>query len=221
MATRTRKKKRDKPLSVRRPVQRRGEKTVAAIREVARRRLGKEPFHQVSMGDIARDAGVAVGTIYAYYPSKDALLLDLRRDLYSQIAGALSGLFAQGSTAEDLLGGLEKLLTVWIDYAVRHRNIGRAVIAKSCESETFAAEVRRHEERVCALGAAFFRAHGDRLRAVDPEQAAQVLYTLIEAAAIHAIRGTDSAESYRGLVRETVRMVGHYLLPDHPVEDRG
>lgn len=57
----------------------------AAIRRAVRTLVARNGFHGASMADVARRAGVATGTAYVHYPSKDELMfatyLELRREL--------------------------------------------------------------------------------------------------------------------------------------------
>lgn len=94
-------------------------------------RLG---FHRARMEDVARESGLAKGTLYLYYRSKDELIGALlerifawgRRDLEAALAG-------EGSASErlvELSGRMSKeverlsiLLPVWFEfYAVATRN---------------------------------------------------------------------------------------------------
>ena len=57
----------------------------AAIRRAVRTVVARKGFHGASMSDVAREAGVAVGTAYVHYPSKEELLfatyLEVKREL--------------------------------------------------------------------------------------------------------------------------------------------
>lgn len=94
-------------------------------------RLG---FHKARMEDVARESGLAKGTLYLYYRSKDALIVALlerifgwgRRDLEAMMAG-------EGSASERLVDlsvrmskevdRLSILLPIWFEfYAVAARN---------------------------------------------------------------------------------------------------
>lgn len=45
----------------------------AAILQAAQKRFGEQGYRNTKMADIARDAGVAAGTLYNYFASKDAV----------------------------------------------------------------------------------------------------------------------------------------------------
>jgi AcrR family transcriptional regulator len=57
--------------------QRRREQTAGALLEAARRVLAAKGYHGTKIVDIARAASVGVGTFYLYYPTKEALFLEL------------------------------------------------------------------------------------------------------------------------------------------------
>ena len=43
-----------------------------------------EPYEKISVGDIAKEAGIARQTFYAYAPSKDELLLSIIDDVFEE-----------------------------------------------------------------------------------------------------------------------------------------
>lgn len=61
----------------------------AEIMQVALQLLTERGFDRVPMSMIAKKANVAVGTIYIYFPSKDALITELFSELESNISAAL------------------------------------------------------------------------------------------------------------------------------------
>lgn len=67
----------------------------AQILDVARRVFGSSGFHEVSMDDVAREAGVTKPTLYDHFPSKKDLYLALidsdLESLHGRVRGALEG----------------------------------------------------------------------------------------------------------------------------------
>jgi AcrR family transcriptional regulator len=63
------------------------------ILEAAKRRFGRFGIKATTVQDIARDADIAVGTIYQFFPEKDALVLawvdEHRQLLHTQLEGVL------------------------------------------------------------------------------------------------------------------------------------
>jgi AcrR family transcriptional regulator len=64
--------------------------------------LGRQP--DASMDEIAKTAGVSRQTIYAHYPSRDALLHAVTRHLTAEVAHGLGGLDLDRGSAIDALG---------------------------------------------------------------------------------------------------------------------
>ena len=62
-----------------RPRQERSEATVDAILEAAAQELASEGYEATSTNRIAKAAGTSVGSLYQYFPSKDAIAVELVR----------------------------------------------------------------------------------------------------------------------------------------------
>ena len=58
------------------------------MRAALRTLVAREGFHGASMGAVAREAGVATGTAYTYYASKDELILAAYADTKAELARA-------------------------------------------------------------------------------------------------------------------------------------
>jgi AcrR family transcriptional regulator len=57
-----------------------------AVLKAARAAFVRDGFHAATMDDIARLAKVSKRTVYAYFPSKDALLIELAMELWSRLS---------------------------------------------------------------------------------------------------------------------------------------
>ncbi|MFN8642025.1 MAG: TetR/AcrR family transcriptional regulator [Candidatus Binatia bacterium] len=64
---------------------RRREQTALALLDAARRVLAAKGYHGTKIVDIARAASVGVGTFYLYYPTKEALFLELVEDTVGRL----------------------------------------------------------------------------------------------------------------------------------------
>jgi AcrR family transcriptional regulator len=65
--------------------QRRRAQTARQLLEAARAVLAAKGYHGTKIVDIARAAQVGVGTFYLYYPTKEALFLELVEDAVAQL----------------------------------------------------------------------------------------------------------------------------------------
>jgi len=59
------------------------------IIEAAVRVFAREGYYNSRVSDIAREAGIAAGTIYLYFKTKDDILVTLFRDKMAEFVGAL------------------------------------------------------------------------------------------------------------------------------------
>jgi AcrR family transcriptional regulator len=101
---------------VREPKQDRSIKTKNKLLEAGKRVFSQRNYHDVHAGDIARDAGVAVGSFYAYFHDKRDLfiaLLDeyLERNINVLREGARNFSFRESVHLDEFIyGALETLL---------------------------------------------------------------------------------------------------------------
>lgn len=63
----------------------RGRRTLAALLDAAAAEFGDHGFHAASISGITRRAGVALGSFYTYFDSKDALFRALVRHMSDQV----------------------------------------------------------------------------------------------------------------------------------------
>lgn len=80
-----------------RPQQARSEQLVADILQAATRVLAREGARRFTTARVAEAAGVSVGSLYQYFPNKEAILFRLQVDEWNETAGLLQGILADGS----------------------------------------------------------------------------------------------------------------------------
>src|SRR3954447_6614792 len=79
----------------------RGERTLRKILDAAREEFGERGFSDSSIVGITQRAGVALGTFYTYFESKEALFQALVRDMSAQVRDAVSPALAEASDRLD------------------------------------------------------------------------------------------------------------------------
>ncbi len=72
-----------------RPVQARSARLVADILEAAARVLAREGARHFTTVRVAEEAGVSIGSLYQYFPNKEALLFRLQTDEWNDTWGVL------------------------------------------------------------------------------------------------------------------------------------
>jgi AcrR family transcriptional regulator len=79
------------------PQQARSKQTREDILEATAHLLNRSPFGEVSTNHIAKKTGISIGTLYKYYPNKDAILADLSL-VFMQRDAELFGRIFEGSS---------------------------------------------------------------------------------------------------------------------------
>ncbi len=185
--------------------------TVNALLEAAARILIKEGFDKASTNRIAEVAGVSVGSLYQYFPSKEAIVAALIDRHRQEIARVVQGELADAMRLP-LRQGVRKLVEVAmkahrIDPAL-HRALTEQIprVGRLEKAETFNRENY-------ALFAAYLESRQGEIRAVDPRLAAFVCVTSIEALTHTAVlhRKLVSDDLMDGLIDEATRLVVGYL----------
>ena len=102
----------------------RGERTLRKILDAARDEFGKHGFSDSSVVGITQHAGVALGTFYTYFDSKEALFQALVRDMSGQVRDHVAPALKD---AHDTLDGERHALESFLRFARSHRDVYRII----------------------------------------------------------------------------------------------
>lgn len=92
----------------------RGEIRRAALLDALETLLRERPLHEVSIGQIATKAGVKRSAFYFYFPSKEAAVTELLRDVFAEmISGAQGWIEGEGDPRDSLRTALEGTIRLW------------------------------------------------------------------------------------------------------------
>ncbi|MFD1033641.1 TetR/AcrR family transcriptional regulator [Sphingomonas hankookensis] len=102
----------------------RGRRTQRAILDAAAAEFGEKGFHDGSISGITRRAGVALGSFYTYFDSKDAVFRALVADMSAQVRDHVAPAIrsAEGRIAAERAGLLE-----FIRFVRTHKEIYRII----------------------------------------------------------------------------------------------
>jgi AcrR family transcriptional regulator len=190
------------------PKQKRSQETVEAILTAAARVLVESGYDKASTNRIAKVAGVSVGSLYQYFPSKEALVM---------------ALFERH--AEKMVGLLEDSVRTLIDTPLRKavREYVKSVLATHrMEPQLHAALVQQAlhvgidvisevQERACAIVRVYLEQHREEILPTNLEMAAHMLVTTVESV-IHGtlLHHPELIES-PSFEREVVALILRYL----------
>jgi AcrR family transcriptional regulator len=130
----------------------RGERTLRKILDAARDEFGERGFAECSIVAITQRAGVALGTFYTYFDSKEAVFQALVRDMSAQVRDYVAPALTE---AADGLDGERRALESFLRFAREHRDVYRIIDeAEFVEPAAY----REHYETTGSRIAARFRA---------------------------------------------------------------
>ncbi|MFO1255610.1 MAG: TetR/AcrR family transcriptional regulator [Sphingomonadaceae bacterium] len=111
--------------SSRTPRTERGRRTQRAILDAAAAEFGEKGFHESSIVSITIRAGVALGSFYTYFESKEALFKALVADMSGRVRDHVAPvLAAHGGGA---IGAEGIALAAFLDFARQHKEIYRII----------------------------------------------------------------------------------------------
>lgn len=192
--------------------QERSRETVEALVEATARILVREGFDKASTNRIAEEAGVSVGSLYQYYPGKEALVAAVvdrhNQDLMRLVRDALAEVETQPVEV-----AVRRLVAVAMD---AHRIDPRLhrVLAEQIPRTGRLEDVEAFNREAHSLFRAYLERHKDELRVVDLDLATYICVNSIEALTHNAVlRGPVmlSEERVDALIDEATRLVVRYL----------
>ena len=134
----------------------RGERTLRKILDAARDEFGQRGFSESSIVAITQRAGVALGTFYTYFDSKEAVFQALVSDMSAQVRDHVAPAFA-GAT--DAIDGERRALESFLNFARKHRDVYRIIDeAEFVQPEAY----RSHYETTATRIAARLKAARDK-----------------------------------------------------------
>jgi TetR/AcrR family transcriptional regulator, ethionamide resistance regulator len=130
------------PTRSRRARRTRGDDRERAILETAERLLAERSFHEISVDDLARGAGISRPTFYFYFPSKDAVLLTLLDRMVDEARGRM------GESVERFSEDPARWLRAGITAVYETFSAHRAVTVAGSDALATSVEARELWERV-------------------------------------------------------------------------
>lgn len=193
--------------------QERSRATVDALVEATARILVRDGFDRASTNRIAQEAGVSIGSLYQYYPGKEALVVAVierhNRELLTVVREAVAEIAGQPIEA-----GVRRLVASAVAAHRLDPKLHR-VLAEQIPRTGALEDVEAFSRENYGVFRAYLEDHRGELRAVDLDLATFVCVTSIEAlthtAVLHRpdILADDAVET---VVDEATRLVLRYLL---------
>lgn len=192
----------------RRPSQRRSQVTVTAILDAAARVFEERGFEAGTTNYVAERAGVSIGSLYEYFPNKDAMVVALvERELEREQARLLA-LLAPVGTQRGLEAQLRAFVETLVELHAKRPALHRILDDQAEHPPAAHACVLRFEESLAHALAESLRAVQPRLRDADT-RAHLIVQTTESLAHRYVLRGIHDL-AREAFVREVTRLLVGY-----------
>ncbi len=192
-----------------RPRQARAQQTVRVILEAAKRVLIQEGYDGTTTNRVAEVAGVSIGSLYQYFPNKEALVASLAEAHVAEILRLVEGGLADAA-ALPLADGVRRLVSAMLRvhqlepelHRVLHEQVPRL---HGYELTDINGQSQRLIERTLRTRRAELRA------GLDAGLAAHLVMWSVEAITHGSVIEAPEVGQHEALVDEIVRLVLRYL----------
>jgi AcrR family transcriptional regulator len=192
------------------PRQTRSRDTVQAILRAAAQVFAARGYAATTTNHIAARAGVSIGSLYEYFPGKDALLLALLEEHLIEGEAILSQVWAQLGNCRDLHEVIRRFARAMVDLHARDRALHRLLFEEAPLPRRTRQRIFAIEQDVTARVEAFLRANPGSTRR-DPALAAAVIVQCVEGLTHKlVVHGASDAPS-EPYIEEIVALVTSYL----------
>jgi AcrR family transcriptional regulator len=192
--------------------------TVDSLLEATARILVKDGYDRASTNKIAHAAGVSIGSLYQYFPSKEALVaavIDHHNEEMMQLVRAALVKVAVNPPAE----AVETLVRVMVDAHRVNPRLHR-VLVEQVPRVGRLDNIQANDREAAVLVRGYLEAHHDKIDVPDTEMAAFVCVTTVEAlthAAVVHQSGVLADGDYEALITEVSRLLLRYLGVSAPM----
>ncbi len=191
------------------PTQARSKVTVDCIKEAAAQLLKEKGLLEFTTNHVAERAGVSIGSLYQYFPSKEVLIAELKREHFAELRTLIKEAYIANSE-QPFERIIESLIVATID-AHRidpdlHRVIGNEL------SHLDITEAEESGESIRDFLGLIFTAHQHELKpGLDISLAVKITHRVVESLTHDAVLNQPELLKENQLVDEIKRMIILYL----------
>jgi AcrR family transcriptional regulator len=179
-----------------------------AILRAARALVADVGFRETQMTAVAEAAGVALGTLYRYFPSKAELMVEIVGLVSQREVDVAAGVaMGDGSAVERLA----QAAWAFASRAVRGRKLGHALVAEPVEPEIEAARLQYRRKLARVFETIIEQGiRGDEMPVQDIQAAAACIVGSLFEGLVGPL-ASDTSSSVEDRYRQTISVVGFCL----------
>ena len=194
------------------PVQARAAETRDRILEAGARVFSRHGYAAGTTNRIAAEAGLSVGSLYQYFPSKDAILVELvRRHIAEGTRHVMEELARVPGEGPDVQAWLGVLVDAMIANHAGDPALHQVLFEEAPRPPELLAELHALEEQAVCVVADLLRAD-PAVDVHDPQMAARVAVNTVESLVHRVVATRDRTVDLVAFRTELVTMLSRYLI---------
>ena len=215
----------DKEIRV--PKQKRSIEKKQRIKDAAIKLMSEKGYHSASSNEIAKEAGVSIGTFYSYYKDKKDLYKELVADIYNVVLTPMN-LSTESESVTDKITGpfdnldnlsIEETVYLYIETVFKGHEyetaFQREIASLSEQSDEFREIEMVHKKELTKMFTSVLSAYKDELKIKDLKTASYLILTTVEAA-VHDTMFHNGGKNKKAVIRELTAMIVKYLFIPYP-----
>jgi AcrR family transcriptional regulator len=194
------------------PVQARAVETRGRILAAAARVFSRHGYAAGTTNRIAAEAGLSIGSLYQYFPNKDAILVELVRDHVAEGATAVGAALGSDDTPTDgdLAGQIRRVVDATVEVHAGDPGLHQVLFEQAPRPPELLTDLRRLEDVLVADVTERLAVHPD-VRVTDVTTAAHLAVVTIESVVHRTVATRDRRVEPDVLAAELTAMVVGYL----------
>ena len=196
-------------MATRVPTQKRSIEKKQRIKDAALKLMSEKGYFATSSNEIAREAGVSIGTFYSYFKDKKELYAELVDDIYTAVLTPIN----LNELPDDL--SIEETVQLYVTAVFRGHEyqtaFQREISSLSKQSDEFRAIEMVHKSNILHVFSEALKACREELKPQDLETSTYIILTTVEAV-IHDTLFHNGGKNKEAVIRELTAMSVNYLV---------
>ena len=193
------------------PTQARAQATVEAILRATAHILRTAGWHACNTNAVAKRAGVSIGSLYQYFPSKEALVAALAEEHAERAVAVLMAAVTAAPQKASFEDSVRHYIRAMVALHAVDPKLHRVLVEQVPRLKRGFDVVRRGSEQSAALVRAWLETQRPHIRPVDLDVATFMLVTAVESVAHLQVLDRPKQLDPEALVEELSQLVLGYL----------
>ena len=191
------------------PRQSRSRSTVDAIKQAAREMVATEGFSTSTTTLIAERAGVSIGSLYQYFPTREAIFLALYEDASAQMTATMKKVMVR-ILEQSLEKGVTEVMRQLLALHREHEQIVQKMVAQIPELK-LATQPLSFENMIYHAIRTYVEHHNAALSSRDLDRRAFLLREIILGCIHRYLNDSPEKITDRALINDLTQVVTHYI----------